>query len=136
MVPSFLQSSLLKDAVQGAWGEIVARFLGNRDASRLGVVLELTVAAPRCDETPTVVLQHPQYFADLHPVSISGLPPVPVRHNDSALSGRRWRVRWAVKRSCRAARVMEWTPPATCTASTCQSRLASTGACGGRSQHV
>jgi hypothetical protein len=56
MVSSFLQPRLLEDAVERACGEIVARFPGDRDASRLRVVLELTVAAPRCDETLTVVL--------------------------------------------------------------------------------
>jgi hypothetical protein len=85
MVASFLQPSLLEDAVQGTWGKIVARFSGNRDASRLGVVFELAVAAPRRDETPTVDLQHPQNLADFHSASISGLTSPPVRHNAISL---------------------------------------------------
>ena len=35
-------------------------------------MLELAVAALRRDETPTVVVQHPQDLADFHLASISG----------------------------------------------------------------
>jgi hypothetical protein len=38
--------------------------------TRPGFVLELMVAALRRDETPTVVVQHPQYLADFHQASI------------------------------------------------------------------
>jgi hypothetical protein len=63
---------LFEDAVQRAWSEIITWFPGDGDASRLGAVLELAVAALRRDETPTVVVKHPQYLADFHLVSISG----------------------------------------------------------------
>jgi hypothetical protein len=52
-------------------------------------MLELAVAALRRDETPTVVVQHPQYLADFHHASISGPNsfgrPAPLgRHNAHA----------------------------------------------------
>jgi hypothetical protein len=46
-------------------------------------MLELAVAASCCDETPSVVVQHPQDFTDLHRCSISG----PGRPVISALCG-------------------------------------------------
>jgi hypothetical protein len=60
MVTSPLESSLFEDAVQGSRGEIVARLPWDGDAPWFGAVLELAVAALRRDETPTVVMQHPQ----------------------------------------------------------------------------
>jgi hypothetical protein len=55
---SLLQSRLYEDAVQGARREIVAQLPWDRDPSRFGAMLELAVAAPRRDETPTIILQH------------------------------------------------------------------------------
>jgi hypothetical protein len=76
IVTSLPESGLLEDTIQGAWGEIIARFPGDGNASLLGVMLELTVAALRRGETPTVVVQHSQYLADLHRGSVSEPRPV------------------------------------------------------------
>lgn len=43
-------------AVQGSWGEVVAGFPWDGDASWFGSVLELMVAALRRDEAPTIVM--------------------------------------------------------------------------------
>jgi hypothetical protein len=51
MLTSFLQSGLFQDAVQGARGQIIARFAWDRDTAWLGAMLELAVApfvATRC----------------------------------------------------------------------------------------
>ena len=66
MVSSFLQPRLLENAIERAWGEIVTRFPGDRDASRLRVVRELTMAAPRPCQIPTVFFKQPDNFLHLH----------------------------------------------------------------------
>jgi hypothetical protein len=63
---SLLQSCLLQDTVQGSWREIIARFARNRDESRLGCVLELSMRTTLPNYGPTVVLQHLDHVANLH----------------------------------------------------------------------
>jgi hypothetical protein len=56
MLTSFLQSRLFQDAVQGAWGQIIAWLAWNRDTAWLGAMLELAVAPFRRHEMPAIVL--------------------------------------------------------------------------------
>src|SRR5712691_11127724 len=97
MPTSLLESSLFENAIQGARGQIVAQLPGDGDASWFRAMLELAVAALRRDETPAVVVQHPQQLADFHRASISGpVPPVrPARRGGITftLTGRGERMR-------------------------------------------
>src|SRR5712691_5895855 len=102
MPTSLLESSLFENAIQGARGQIVAQLPGDGDASWFRAMLELAVAALRRDETPAVVVQHPQHLADFHRASISGpVPPVrPARRGDTT------RIRHRDGLTCVAARTL------------------------------
>jgi hypothetical protein len=56
MLTSFLESGLFQDAVQGAWGQVIARFARDRDTTWLGGMLELPVAPFGRHEMPAIVL--------------------------------------------------------------------------------
>ena len=70
---SRLQTSLLLNTVHCSGCQIVARLTGNGDATRLARVLELAMTSTSCDQVPTIGLEHPQNFADLHEGRIAGL---------------------------------------------------------------
>ncbi len=57
---SRLQTSLLLNTVQCTGRQIIARFAGNSDATRLARVLELAMISTSCDQMPTIGLQHSQ----------------------------------------------------------------------------
>jgi len=59
---------LLKNAVLGSWCDVIVGFSGNRHATRLGGMFELTMASLRGNQIPPVIFEHTQDFRDLHSV--------------------------------------------------------------------
>ena len=76
-------------------------------------MLELAVAAFRGDETPSIVLQHPQYLTDFHQASISGLRPFCARSPLVLHNARGERPRRA-NASRRSARLRSYGPHQAC----------------------
>ena len=68
---SLFQAGLLENAVERADCQIIAALAGNGHAARPFAVLELMMAATRRDESPTILFEHPDHFADLHAARIS-----------------------------------------------------------------
>ena len=56
---------------------IVAKLAADGDTAWLGRVLELTMAASCNHQRPAIILQHPKYFPNLHPATLSNAGPQP-----------------------------------------------------------
>ena len=61
-----LQTSLFENAILSANSQIVAGLARNRHTPWFGCVRELPVATPGCDQFPSIALDDPENFADLH----------------------------------------------------------------------
>jgi hypothetical protein len=70
-VRSLFPAGLLKDTIQRSRRQVITGFARNGHAAWFGEVLELTVAAFRCDENPPIFAQSVQDIADLHHASIA-----------------------------------------------------------------
>src|SRR5882724_330979 len=64
--PGLLQACLLQDRVQRARRHVQARLPGHCNRTRLVRVLVLAVAATRPRQPPSILLEQPHQFADLH----------------------------------------------------------------------
>ena len=73
---------MFQNTVQRTGREIVAGLSWNGNAANLARVLELTMASTRRDQIPTIGLQQPEHFADLHGMRMAGavariMEPIP-----------------------------------------------------------
>jgi hypothetical protein len=71
LVRSLFPASLLKDTIQRARRQVIAGFTRHSHAAWFGGVLELAMAAFRCDENPPIFSQSVQDIADFHRISIA-----------------------------------------------------------------
>ena len=69
---SRFETCLFQDTVQRTGREIVAGLSWNGNAANLARVLELTMTSTRRDQMPTIGLQQPEHFADLHDMRMAG----------------------------------------------------------------
>ena len=76
-IASLLQTSLLENAVQSAWCEVVAGFARNSNATMLARVLELPMTDACCDQGPAVSLEHAEDLGNLHYYRIAGAQCAP-----------------------------------------------------------
>ena len=57
---------MLQNAIQSARSQVVTWFSRHGNASSLDRMLELAMAAARCNQKPTIVIKHPQHLTNLH----------------------------------------------------------------------
>ena len=63
---------MFQDTVQCSGREIVAGLSWDGNAANLALVLELTMTSTSRDHMPTIGLQQPEHFADLHDMRMAG----------------------------------------------------------------
>ena len=63
---------MLEDAVLRAWSQIITGLARDRDPSRLGLVLELRMAAALGDQEPAILQEEAEDLGYLHSASIHG----------------------------------------------------------------
>ena len=83
-IASFFQSCLFKNAVQGAWSQIVPRASRNRHKARFRRMFVLSVAASSTRQEPAIFFDQFKDITDLHSkrllLAFDTVNPVPVAH--------------------------------------------------------